>query len=69
VLTAIENGDVGAVISWDMTRLTRNRRDTVRVIETGKRHETVLAFVKGSDLDLSHSDAGRHLGICGSAGD
>jgi site-specific DNA recombinase len=55
ILTAIEKGEVGAVISWDMTRLTRNRRDTVRVIETGERHKTVLAFVKGSDLDLSHS--------------
>lgn len=53
LLTAIETGEVQAVISWDMTRLTRNRRDTVRVIETGQRHKTVLAFCRGSDLDLS----------------
>src|SRR4249919_754625 len=53
VLTAIESGQVGAVIAWDMTRLTRNRRDTLRVIETAEQHKTVLAFCRGSDLDLS----------------
>jgi hypothetical protein len=36
-----------------MTRPTRNRRDTVRVIEIGQRHNTVLGFCRGSDLDLS----------------
>jgi site-specific DNA recombinase len=53
ILSAIESGEVSAVIAWDMTRLTRNRRDTVRVIEAGQRRNTVLAFVRASDLDLS----------------
>ena len=41
------------MISWEMTRLTRNLRDTVRIIELGEKHDTVLAFCRGSDLDLS----------------
>ena len=53
ILTAVESGEVGAVIAWDMTRLLRNLRDMVRVIEAGERHKTVLAFCRGSDLDLS----------------
>jgi site-specific DNA recombinase len=60
VLNAIETKEVGAVIAWDMTRLTRNRRDTVRVIEAGERARVVLAFCRGSDLDLS-TPSGRML--------
>jgi site-specific DNA recombinase len=53
IMTAIDNGEVGAVIAWDMTRLTRNARDTLRIIDAGQRHNTVLAFHKGDSLDLS----------------
>jgi len=58
VMSAVESGEVGAVIAWDMTRLSRNRRDTVRVIETGERARIVLAFCRASDIDLS-TPAGR----------
>jgi site-specific DNA recombinase len=53
ILTAIGKGEIQAVVAWDMTRLTRNARDTLRIIETGQRHNTVLAFHKGESLDLS----------------
>lgn len=53
VLASIESGEVGAVIAWDMTRLSRNRRDTVRLLEAGEKARVVLAFVRGTDLDLS----------------
>ncbi|SCL25419.1 recombinase family protein [Micromonospora inyonensis] len=53
VLAAIEAQEVGAVIAWDMTRLSRNRRDTVRLLEAGERAKITLAFVRGTDLDLS----------------
>ena len=53
IMTAIDNGEVGAVIAWDMARLTRNARDTLRIIDAGQRHNTVLAFHKGDSLDLS----------------
>jgi site-specific DNA recombinase len=47
-----------AVIAWDMTRLLRTARDRLRMLEEGKKAGTVLAFVRGSDLDLS-TPAGR----------
>jgi site-specific DNA recombinase len=58
VLTAIETGQAGAVIAWDMSRLSRNRRDTLRLLDLGERHNTHLAFCRGSDMDLS-TPAGR----------
>jgi DNA invertase Pin-like site-specific DNA recombinase len=53
IMSAVEKGEVQAVIAWDMTRLTRNLRDLVRIIEAGERHKTVLAFVRGDSHDLS----------------
>lgn len=53
VLAAVEAQEVDAVIAWDMTRLSRNRRDTVRLLEAGERAKITLAFVRGTDLDLS----------------
>lgn len=58
VLEAIQAGTVQVVIAWDMSRLTRNRRDTLRLLEAGEKAGIVLAFVRGSDLDLS-TPAGR----------
>jgi site-specific DNA recombinase len=48
----------GAVVAWGLHRLTRSRRDTVRLIETCERREACIALVRGSDLDLS-TPAGR----------
>lgn len=58
LLTALDAGEADAVISWDMSRVTRNRRDTLRLLEIGERRGVHLAFVRGSDLDLS-TPAGR----------
>lgn len=58
VLAAVDGGEAQAVIAWSMDRLTRNRRDTLRLIEAGERHGVHLAFVQGSDMDLS-TPAGR----------
>jgi site-specific DNA recombinase len=63
VMTAIESGEVGAVIAWDMTRLTRNLRDMVRIIENGERHKTVLAFCRGDSHDLSTPNGRMIAGI------
>lgn len=58
VLAAMASGEVGAVIAWDMSRLTRNRRDLQRIIDAGQGHGVCIAFVRGSDVDLS-TPAGR----------
>ncbi len=57
-LGAIETGQAGAVIAWAVDRLTRNRRDTQRLIETCQTHSATVALVRGSDLDMA-TPAGR----------
>jgi DNA invertase Pin-like site-specific DNA recombinase len=58
LLQEIEAGRAQAVIAWSLDRLTRNRRDTVRLIETCENHQVYIALVRGSDLDLA-TPAGR----------
>jgi DNA invertase Pin-like site-specific DNA recombinase len=58
LLRDIEAGAVDAVVAWSLDRLTRNRRDTVRLIETCEPRRVVIALVRGSDLDLA-TPAGR----------
>lgn len=58
VLSAVADGLATCVVAWDMTRLTRNSRDRLRLLELGKRHGLTVAFVRGTDLDLS-TPAGR----------
>jgi site-specific DNA recombinase len=58
VLKAIESGRVQAVIAWDLSRLTRNARDRLRLIEAGRAAGATIALCRGSDLDLS-TPAGR----------
>ncbi|MFF0876853.1 recombinase family protein [Micromonospora aurantiaca (nom. illeg.)] len=58
VLAALDSGAAQAVIAWDMSRLTRNARDRLRLLEVGRRREVVVSFVRGSDLDLG-TPAGR----------
>ena len=53
MLSALKDGGVSAVVSWNLDRLTRNRRDTVRLIETCQAHNVTIALVRGSDLDMS----------------
>lgn len=60
MLAAIRDGRVDVVVAWSLDRLTRNRRDQLRLIETCQRHSVNLALVRGSDVDLS-SAAGRAI--------
>ena len=58
LLTAVAAGEVDTIIAWSLDRLTRNRRDTVRLIEACEPRRVVIALVRGSDLDMS-TPAGR----------
>lgn len=53
VIEGLNSGRAEVVIAWNLDRLTRNRRDTVRLIETGQEAKAIIALVRGSDLDLS----------------
>ena len=58
LLKLIESGRARIVIAWDLTRLTRNARDTLRLLEVGEKYGVTIALVRGSDMDLS-TPAGR----------
>lgn len=52
-LKHLADGTATVVIAWSLDRLTRNRRDTVRIIEVGQAAEAIISLVRGTDLDLS----------------
>jgi DNA invertase Pin-like site-specific DNA recombinase len=60
LLRSVQDGTVQVVIAWALDRLTRNRRDTVRLIEACQAHGVTIALVRGSDMDMS-TPAGRML--------
>jgi site-specific DNA recombinase len=62
LITLIEAGGVTAVIAWDMTRLARNTRDHMRLIQACCDAGTVIAPVQGPDMDLSSAD-GRIIAV------
>jgi site-specific DNA recombinase len=57
-LAAIADDRADAIISWALDRLTRNRRDAIRLIETCEKRDAVVALVRGSDIDMG-TPAGR----------
>lgn len=60
MLRRIEAGGVDTVLAWDLTRLTRNRSDELRLVETCQAHGVMLMLVQGSDIDAA-SPIGRLL--------
>lgn len=52
LLADVDAGRVGAIIAWDLDRLTRNARDTLRILELGEARNLTVALVQGSDIDL-----------------
>src|SRR5699024_3421385 len=57
-LMAIRRGAAQVLVTWSLDRLTRNRRDTVRLIEACQEAKATIAVVRGTDLDMS-TPAGR----------
>lgn len=58
LLDDITSGRVDVVVAWSLDRLTRNRADTVRLIEACQPRNVIIALVRGSDIDMS-TPAGR----------
>lgn len=58
VLDLLTAGRVQAVVAWDLSRLTRNARDRLRLLEAGRTAGATIALARGSDMDLS-TPAGR----------
>jgi DNA invertase Pin-like site-specific DNA recombinase len=58
LMQAVESGSINAIVVSEMPRLSRNRRDDLRLVETCQPRQVVIAVVRGSDIDLSTA-AGR----------
>ena len=52
-LQAIAQGNAEVLVGWNLDRVTRNRRDTLRLMELGQERGITIALVRGSDMDLS----------------
>jgi site-specific DNA recombinase len=62
LIAQIERGELDVVVAWAWDRLSRNRRDEVRLIEACKEHGVSVTLVRGAgDLDMS-SAVGRGIG-------
>jgi site-specific DNA recombinase len=64
-LKMIEAGTVKAIIAWDLTRLTRNARDRLRLIDTCSRNGVTIALVRGADIDPATPGGRLVAGILG----
>lgn len=53
LLVDIEKGLIDVVVAQEWPRLERNPVDRIRVIEAAQRHDVLLTFVKGMDVDCS----------------
>lgn len=53
LLTAVERGEVDAIVAWSLDRLTRNRRDQLRLVEACEPRKVTIALVRGADIDMS----------------
>jgi DNA invertase Pin-like site-specific DNA recombinase len=58
MLTAMKNGEFGALICWHTDRLYRSMKDLERLIDIAEAGQVQIRTVQGGDLDLSTS-AGR----------
>lgn len=53
LLDAVARGELDAIVAWNLDRLTRNRRDQLRLVETCEPRSIMIALVRGSDIDMS----------------
>lgn len=53
LLQLIEARAVDVVIAWNYDRITRNRRDQLRLMEAGQEAGLWISLVRGSDIDMS----------------
>jgi len=53
MLADLTEGRADTLVAWTWDRLTRNRRDTLRLIETCQAAKITVALVRGSDIDMS----------------
>jgi DNA invertase Pin-like site-specific DNA recombinase len=66
MLTAMSNGEFGALICWHPDRLYRSMKDLERLIDIADERRVQIRTVNGGDLDLSNSSGRMMARILGS---
>lgn len=52
----VESGRINAIVVSEMSRLSRNRRDSLRIMETCQPRGVIIAPVRGSDIDMGTAE-------------
>jgi site-specific DNA recombinase len=66
VVQHLVSGSAQAVVAERLDRLTRNARDTLRLLEAGEAARAQLVFTQGSDLNLATADGVAMAGVLAS---
>lgn len=67
MLQAINDGKIDAVVAQDLTRLTRNARDRLALVDACREKGTIISLVKGSDMDPTTASGRMVIGVLGEA--
>jgi site-specific DNA recombinase len=63
ILEEAASGRVQVIVAWNFDRLTRNRKDTVRLLEVCQERSITIALARGTDLDMSNPGGRLMAGI------
>ena len=63
LLADLAEGQADVLVAWAWDRLSRNRRDTMRLMEAGQAAKITVALVKGSDVDMCSASGRMVAGI------
>lgn len=55
LLADVETGRIKVIAAWALDRLSRNRRDTMRLLDVCQAQRVLIILARGSDMDLSTS--------------
>ncbi|PZS22132.1 MAG: recombinase family protein [Pseudonocardiales bacterium] len=65
LMAAIERGEAGIIVTYQLSRLWRNRRERAEAMEILKTHRVKVVTVKGPELDLATAYGRAMVGLLG----
>lgn len=65
MIADVRAGKLDVIVAWDLTRLTRNARDRLALVEACRDLGVIVALVKGSDMDPTTASGRLVIGILG----
>jgi site-specific DNA recombinase len=62
----VESGRIDAIVATEMERLSRNRRDDLRLVETCQPRKVIIAPVRDTEIDMSTAEGRFRADLMGS---